>query len=664
MNPSLYLRCILAHDTGVSVTPGQANVLTGDELGGTKFLAAPFDTIPVLPSVAQFRGEIIGIVTGPDWRTIDTIAPTILQDSIAPNTEHQRQVQTDTATINTENDAPPRPDPTKPPDLIDAIEDQTKRKEAYEIVEGLYRTGLQLHMADAPLWVDGEPKGKGVHLTLPCQWPAHVRSSVATALGVPVRAVHLTCDAPSGNRDGALILPSILATIVGLVVMKRGEAVRISLRNDQSFISGGRAPTRVQWASRITEDGDVLSNEITARLNLGAYPILPAETLARLRHAGSSIYDAGEVGLQSHLETTPDIPMGAFEGTGTTQIAFAREVHWNRIAEIIESDPIEWRKNHLRRDWPVLTELCDLLAEEADFHRRYAANELIRKRRIQLPRDSAALRGIGCGFSESQSGFTDGREQGAITVRLNQDGTAHLFCSIPTPTLRLRTAWQQLVAQELGIERDAVVLETSYDSKEHDSGPRLFSRGVTLVPRAISLACQAIQKQRFREPLPISVRRTLRGGRGVRGPVDALQSVGGAAVEAVLRPASMEIDIRSVTMVIYAGRILDRGMAEAELRRGIYHALNWALHESLIDAELVGERSVLSTYNTAFRGAVPRIKIVFLNQIRKDGPVGIGEIPFNTVPAAVVSALTQATGLYLDGLPVRPADILRMLQED
>jgi len=260
--------------------------------------------------------------------------------------------------------------------------------------------------------------------------------------------------------------------------------------------------------------------------------------------------------------------------------------------------------------------------------------------------------------------MTSTGETGAVTVRLNADGTAHLFCSVPTPTRRLQTAWQLTVAQELGIERDQVILETGFDSNQHDSGPRLFSRGVTLVPRAIASACQAIQKQRFREPLPITVRRTMRGGHGTRTPVDALQSVGAAAVEAVLRPARMEIDVRSVTMAIYAGRILDRGMAEAELRRGIYHALNWTLHESLLDLQRIADRETLRTYNTAFRGAVPRIKIVFLNQLRRDGPVGIGELPFNTIPAALVSALSQATGLYLDALPVQPANILRLFQDE
>jgi CO/xanthine dehydrogenase Mo-binding subunit len=298
------------------------------------------------------------------------------------------------------------------------------------------------------------------------------------------------------------------------------------------------------------------------------------------------------------------------------------------------------------------------VAEESDFHRRYAANELVRKRRIQLPRNSKALKGIGCSVAEQISGMTGERELGAVTIRLDPGGNARLFCSLPTPTQRLTTAWRQLVAQELGLEIDAVSIDTAYSTDPFDSGPRLFSRGSSVVPRAIQSICQTIQKQRFREPLPIQVRRTIRTSRAARTPAHALRSAGAAVVEAVLLPASMEIDIKSVTLCVYAGRIMDRGAAEAELRRGIYQALNWTLHEAVTDSADIGH------YRTNFRGKPPRIRIVFGAAERRDGPTGIGELPFLTVPAALTSAISQASGLYLDTLPVRPATLLQMLQEE
>ncbi|MFW5826479.1 MAG: hypothetical protein ACOCU4_00210, partial [Alkalispirochaeta sp.] len=88
------------------------------------------------------------------------------------------------------------------------------------------------------------------------------------------------------------------------------------------------------------------------------------------------------------------------------------------------------------------------------------------------------------------------------------------------------------------------------------------------------------------------------------------------------------------------------------------HALNWTLHEAVPDP------SNIQHYRTTFRGRPPRIRIVFGAAERRDGPTGIGELPFLTVPAALTSAISQASGLYLDTLPVKPATLLQMLQEE
>lgn len=657
MKDPQYGRLVLAAEAGASIDrtsvppsllPQGINLFTGADFEVGLTLAEPFDNVVVIPEVALFRGQIIGVLTGRHWSILDKLIPNIPQT--VPPEVASSVPETPVATGEVD-------------DYYDTTDDVTI-SETSEIVEGLYQTGLQLHVLDAPLWAEATPTGKGVQITLPCQWPAHVRLSAAKATGLPARAVRLDCNAPSGNRDGALTVPAVLAALSSVLALRLDTSLRIAMRYDQSFLTGGRAPSRVVWASRLSEDGLLVSNALKIHLNLGAYPLLVDEMLQRLRIAATSVYRPVPTEYQVRLVSTEDIPMGAFEGVASAQLSFAREVHYNRLAEIVSQDPIHWRVSYLRQDWPVIEEICSTLAREADFHRRYSANELVKKRRNQLSLDTPALRGIGFALAQQQSGFSGDREGGTVTVRLNQDGTADLFCSVPSPTLRLHLAWRQLVAHELDIETEAVNLQSHFDSSRYDGGPRLFSRGVSIVSRAIVLACQAIQKRRFRDPLPITVRRTIRPGQGTRSPVDSLKAVGAAGVEAVLHPMSMEIDVRSVTMVIYAGRILDRGMAEAELRRGIYHALNWTLRESLLDAELISEPGVFQTYSTAFRGAVPSIKIVFLNQIRKDGPVGIGELPFNTIPAALVSALSQATGLYLDSLPVRPAHILRQLQEE
>ncbi|HKK47549.1 MAG TPA: molybdopterin cofactor-binding domain-containing protein, partial [Alkalispirochaeta sp.] len=495
-------------------------------------------------------------------------------------------------------------------------------------------------------------------ITVPTQWPAIVRSSIAKVLRVNARSVLLEVRPTAGSRDAALWMPAYLSVIAAALARIKDCPVSVALRSDQRALTGGRSPARITWNSRLDTEGMLIANQVSVDVDLGAYPSLTDEAGRRIRRGLESIYREHSLEYTVSLHTSPALPMGAMEGVGTAQVAYAREVHYNRLAELAQEDPILWRRRHLRGDWPVLHELLGSVSDESDFHRRYAANELVRKRRIQLPRNSQSLRGIGCAVAEQISGLTGDKELGAVTVRLEQGGNAQLFCSLPTPTPRLITAWRQLVAQELGLEIDAVSVDTSYGADQYDSGPRLFSRGSSVVPRAIQSVCQTIQKQRFREPLPIQVRRTIRTSRAARTPAHALRAAGAAAVEAVLLPASMEIDIKSVTLSVYAGRILDRGSAEAELRRGIYHALNWTLHEA------VQNPADIQRYRTAFRGKPPQIRIVFGAAERRDGPTGIGELPFLTVPAALTSAISQASGLYLDTLPVKPATLLQMLQEE
>lgn len=640
---------------GCTVLHGNGDV--GDPLGEGVFLVPPLEEIPVLPASAAYAGQVIGVVTGPDWAAADEAARLVPQ-------EQDISLSTESRIVWTDEDPPESP--ATPP-----LAQDNRTGEEEHLVEGLYTTDVQLHRLDAPLWVEALPRNGQITMRVPTQWPGHVRHSVATALRIDPRHVEIRYIPVEGGRDGALYFSSLLAVLAALVARRLGHVVRLALRADQMMLTGGRSPCTVRFVTRIRPDGTIRGNTLEIRMETGAYPTLVEETRERLRGAAQSIYASEITGYSARALRTVETPLGAFEGVGTAQVSFAREVHYNRLAGILQEDPIHWRMSVFRSDWPVLTTLAESLADNSGFHRHYAANELVRKRRLQLPRNSTALKGIGCAFGEQISGISAGKEQGYISIRLEQDGSARLFCSVPTPTPRLRLAWRSLVAQELQIPREEVTLDTACGNDHSDSGPRLFSRGSSVIPRAIVSACNAIQKLRFREPLPIQVRRAIKNTRATKNPADALRSLGAAAVEATIIPFTMEIDVRSVTMVVYAGRVMDKQSVETELRRGIYQALSWALHESgdhatgeqARERDLLGDPVVQRHYNPGFLGAPPRIKVVILPSSKRDAPVGVGELPFLTVPAALISALSQASGLYLDSIPARPGDILRMLHE-
>lgn len=124
-------------------------------------------------------------------------------------------------------------------------------------------------------------------------------------------------------------------------------------------------------------------------------------------------------------------------------------------------------------------------------------------------------------------------------------------------------------------------------------------------------------------------------------------------------PATVEMQVRSVTMVVCAGTILDRGASEAELRTGIAQALEWATWPGGEPGTGDGPSSKPSIGIHS-----PRVRVQFINPDNDEHSHGISELPFETVPAALASAVSQASGLYLDRLPIHDRALMRLLRED
>lgn len=638
-------------------------LIDGRTLERAYSLAPPFESVCVLSREASYRGQIIGLIAGSSWQNLDRVAARLEQERRTPPDLPATQSRT------LDGDSPPGPSgshtvgETPPAGAEDEVA-AAPLEAPYQIVEAVYRTGLQTHTLDAPLWAEAAWVSGSLAVRLPTQWPAHVQATLGAAFDIGPRDVVIQPLPVGGHRDAALVQPSELALLAAIAARVTERPVRLALRIEYRYLTGGRSPASIGWTTWLGEQNQVIHNRVRAQFSCGAYPTAVEETLGRAADAVGSLYGMPAASGAISLTSAATPPLGAWAGLSTAQASFAREVHINRLAELTHQDPLHWRRTVASADAGRVAELCDLLATEADFHRRHGANELVRKRRVQLPRNSAALKGIGVALGRQVSGLLEMEESGSVAVELTTDGTARLSCTLTTATPRLVNAWRALVAGELGLEPDRVVHGGFTDVDHPDSGPAAFSRGVTLVPRVLTTICQQIQRRRFRDPLPIRVRRALRLARPTRSPSQPFTSLGAAAVEATLLPGSMEIAVRSVTLAVGAGRVLDKNAAEAELRRGIYQALAWALHERGETPETMGDPEVARRVIPSIGLTIPRIRIVFLPPGKRDGPLGIGELPLLTVPAALVSALSQATGLYLDEIPIRSTAILRMLEEE
>jgi CO/xanthine dehydrogenase Mo-binding subunit len=118
---------------------------------------------------------------------------------------------------------------------------------------------------------------------------------------------------------------------------------------------------------------------------------------------------------------------------------------------------------------------------------------------------------------------------------------------------------------------------------------------------------------------------------------------------------TLAVRVRAIWMSIDGGYIIDRAAAEQSTERGIFQALGWAASEQIEYIEGTIRPGDYERYGPDARAQNPGLSIAFRQVDPKDPPRGIGELAFSCVPAAYAAAVSQATGNYLDRLPVTPA---------
>jgi CO/xanthine dehydrogenase Mo-binding subunit len=367
-------------------------------------------------------------------------------------------------------------------------------------------------------------------------------------------------------------------------------------------------------------------------------------------------------------------------GFGLAQGFFAAERQVSRIADTMGFDPAEWRKsNCLRKNQslaigtvlkkPVpLPEIIDKAASMSDYYRKWASYELLRNCRKQEKWTFAdPLRGIGIATAFQGSGFlnTDEISGGTCTVEvtLEKDGFLEIKTNLSSPGTWYLSNCQKLAQEILGLD-PAFVRLTDNTAEALDSGPGTLSRNIGTISKLIERCCLTIRKQRFRDPLPITVQRS---GAIVKSPgwvrdryIDseafAHPSWAAAIAEIEINPISLEPIVRGIWLVVDGGKIINEKQAIRTLKTGIIHALGWASRERLRYENGKIPIEDHQNYNIPCPEEIPPMDVDF---IKSDITTcnGIGDLPSACVPAAYVQAVSQAMDHHFENIPLDAHDI-------
>jgi CO/xanthine dehydrogenase Mo-binding subunit len=490
--------------------------------------------------------------------------------------------------------------------------------------------------------------------------------------------------------DGRFWYSSLVSchAALGAWITKRPVRLILTRAEDFSF-SPKRCATEIAIASALNEKGEITGIEINTTVNLGAYAVNTNEILDQVNLGTLGIYRTKNIRLTGTALKTNIPPQGPFAGFGLAQGFFAMECHVSHIADQLRQDPAQWRFDNgiqdgilppglpLKETAPI-QQLIDTVVKMSDYRRKWVAYELLRQNRNRQLSQAASsasriekkesLRGIGIAVGYQGNGLlyhdTD-KGRYSIEIVLEKNGTLEIKTSMTNCGSDYGSMWAEMASGILGVDREKVRINSV--KAFPDSGPLIMSRKIAVLSRLVEQGCLEISRKRFREPLPLSVRKMVRLQ---NNPVwDECFSPLSPDYNAFARPGwasaivEIEIDpieflpwIRGVWMSVDGGRIIAEDRARKSLKESAVQALGWAYREQISYINGIIPIDQYDNFSIPDPAEIPPIGIDFIMNGQNE-PKGIGDLPFTCIPAAYLQAVSQAMDYHFESIPLKGIDL-------
>jgi CO/xanthine dehydrogenase Mo-binding subunit len=553
---------------------------------------------------------------------------------------------------------------------------------AETIVEGRYATGLQAHWYSDHHGAAALPSSARLLIYTSTQWPFHVRAAAAQVLGMAPKDILVHPGLLGVHMDGKIWYPSLIASHAALAAFLLKKPVRLLLTHQEDFYyAPKRHNVEIHIKSAVGKRGEITATMAEVRSDTGAYGVFTDEVLDRICLGALGAYRYENLCLKGAACSTNTPPRGPFSGFGLAQGFFAAERHASKIADALQEDPSEWRKNHALnagsslaigvtpRELPPLDSLLDCAASMSDYNRKWASYELLRSSLKNRGESGERFRGIGIALAYQENGFfyLDEKEKPSVELTLDKDGKLEIKTSMADEEEN-NLIWRRIAAEQLSLDLDAVSIGPNSTDRVPDSGPACLSRYIITIPKLIELAATAIRKQRFRDPLPITVRRSAGQAKVINwnnAPMDqnALFHPGWAAgvVEVEIDPVTCAPLVRGMWLAADGGKIISEERARRSLKFSMIHALSWASGDDLAYVDGAIPEDAAARYRIPLAAEYPPMEIDFLwsdTLVSK----GLGDLPYSVIPAAYAQAVSQALDYPFEKLPLSAKEIWTAMQ--
>jgi carbon-monoxide dehydrogenase large subunit len=562
------------------------------------------------------------------------------------------------------------------------------------------------------------------------QAPHLLRSGLALSLGLPESAIRVVCPAVGGGFGPKMHLYPEDVVICALA-RRLGRPVQwIEDRRENLMASAQAREHRSEIEVAARRDGTILGLRATLYCDVGAYSTYPTTAaLEPLTAAGILPGPYRLVGLayDTYAVATNKCPAGAYRGVGMSLGTFVRERIVDMVARRTGLDPAEVRRRNVFGAEAVpYTTASGLTVDSGD--PAAALEQALKAVSYDDARRAAgvgngAYRGVGlCAYTEfTGMGSATFRRRGMIqvsghdsaTVRVESSGEVRAFVSAASQGQGHATVFAQILADELGVDLDAVTIVQG-DTERCPYGSGSFaSRSVVASGGALILAARVVREKiltiaaHMLEASPKDV--TLeRGEVAVRGVPDrrvrladvawlayhpsagllppgvdpALEatqyydpppstfSLGVHAAVVDVDPDTGQVEIVRYVVVEDCGRMVNPMVVEGQLHGAVAQGIGNALFEAVIYDD-AGQplTTTFMDYLVPAATEVPRIEVVHVETppgTTVSGFKGMAEGGTIGAAAAVANAVADALaplGVDVTALPLSPDAIGRLIRE-
>ncbi|MBN2460313.1 MAG: xanthine dehydrogenase family protein [Candidatus Cloacimonetes bacterium] len=533
-----------------------------------------------------------------------------------------------------------------------------------------------------------DPDASSMFIRGTMQCPYFVKAAVEAIMGKTVaETVVETSEGIGGAFGGKEDFPNIIAGIAALLSYKSKKPVKIVLdRSDDIIITTKRHPSRVEIET-FTNPAQKTIEKMTIdyRLDAGAYQTLSPVVLARGVLHSFGAYQVKDVFVRGRLLRSNTPPNGAFRGFGAPQAVFAIESHIDKIAAQLDLDPYDFKKINLLHSGSQMPTTQKIIDDHiSDCLERVIANSDYQRKKDEFAiynQQNRDKKGIGLAVCFHGGGYTGNGEKvlrSKVRLRIEKDARIRIFVVNTDMGQGAYTTLAQMVAESLDHPLELTSMELPNTSRAPDSGPTVASRTIYIVGNLLRELALDIKKSLAGSSLSTYVKtnpemfprdyfREFSPDPSVTFDEESFRGTGyrdyswaAAVCEIKFHASTYHIEIRKFWNVLDIGRPVNIGIACGQVQGGNVQAFGYALTE-FFQKKKFGRMHGFTDYTVPLSYDIPEI---FLEFIHTDSPLakGLGEIPMDYPAAAVRNAFHNATGIFIDEIPLTPERIFNQLR--